>query len=101
MARTPPGQVLTKKWPVLHFGTAPRVDRDTWRLRVFGCCDRPYEIDWSAFVQLPQVDVFCDIHCVTHWSRLDNTFTGVPIRTLIELAQPRTGRGVRDAARAR
>ena len=38
--------------------------------------------------ELPQVDVQCDIHCVTHWSRLNNTFTGVPIKVLIDLARP-------------
>jgi len=88
-ARTPPGQTLTKNWPVLHFGSTPSIDRDTWQLRVWGLCENPYTLMWDEFMQLPQVDVKCDIHCVTHWSRLDNVFTGVPTRTLIELAQPK------------
>ena len=25
-ARTPPGQVLTAKWPVLHYGSVPQVN---------------------------------------------------------------------------
>lgn len=88
-ARTPPGQTLTKNWPVLHFGATPNIDRDTWQLRVWGLCENPYTLTWDEFIQLPQVDVKCDIHCVTHWSRLDNVFTGVPTQTLIELAKPK------------
>lgn len=88
-ARTPPGQTLTKKWPVLHYGSAAHVDRATWQLRVWGLCDHPYALNWEQFSALPQVDVKCDIHCVTHWSRLNNVFTGVPTRLLIEMARPK------------
>ncbi len=87
-ARIPPGQVLTRKWPVLHYGSVPTIDRDTWELRVWGLCDRPYTLNWDQFMELPQVEVRCDIHCVTRWSRLDNVFTGVSTRTLIDLAEP-------------
>ncbi len=88
-ARTPPGQTLTKKWPVLHFGPVAHVDRAAWRLRVWGLCENPYTLDWAQFSALPQVDVKCDIHCVTHWSRLNNIFTGVSTRVLIEAARPK------------
>jgi len=86
--RTPPGQTLTKKWPVLHFGAAPHVDIATWELRVFGLCENPYTLNYQEFLQLPQIDVKCDIHCVTHWSRLDNIFRGVPTKVLIDIAKP-------------
>lgn len=90
-ARTPPGQTLTSKWPVLHYGNVPRVDpySPDWSLRVFGLCDAPFEIRYDEIRSLPAVDVLCDIHCVTHWSRLNNTFTGVPTRLLIERARPK------------
>jgi DMSO/TMAO reductase YedYZ molybdopterin-dependent catalytic subunit len=89
--RTPPGQQLTTKWPVLHYGGVPDVDpRDgRWSLRIFGLCDEPYELTYDELRALPAVDVVCDIHCVTHWSRLDNTFTGVPTRLLIDRAKPK------------
>jgi DMSO/TMAO reductase YedYZ molybdopterin-dependent catalytic subunit len=87
-ARTPPGQVLTRKWPVLHHGEVPVIDRGDWSLHVWGLCDTPYTLTWDELLQLPQVDVQCDIHCVTRWSRLDNVFTGVPTQTLIDLAHP-------------
>ena len=60
------------------------IQRETWALRVWGLCENPYTLNWDEFLQLPQVDVRCDIHCVTHWSRLDNTFTGVQTQTLMD-----------------
>ena len=90
-SRTPPGQVLTSKWPVLHHGSVPEVDprHPRWRLRVFGQCDAPYELTYDEIRAMPAVDVACDMHCVTHWSRLDNVFTGVPTRTIVERARPK------------
>src|SRR5687768_190618 len=78
--RTPPAQALTTKWPVLHHGAVPNVDPHLpdWRLKIFGQCDEPYELTFQEIRDLPAVDVLCDMHCVTHWSRLDNLFTGVP-----------------------
>jgi DMSO/TMAO reductase YedYZ molybdopterin-dependent catalytic subunit len=89
--RTPPGQTLTSKWPVLHYGKVPAVDptRADWKLRIFGLCDSPQELSYAEIRALPAVDVVCDMHCVTHWSRLDNTFTGVPTRAIIERAKPK------------
>ena len=90
-SRTPPAQVLTAKWPVLHHGTVPRVDPTDprWRLKVFGLVDEPYELTYSEIRAMPAVDIVCDMHCVTHWSRLDNVFTGVPTKAIIDRAKPR------------
>lgn len=89
--RTPPGQQLTAKWPVLHYGEVPEIDptHPGWNLKVFGECDEPYSLTYAEIRQMPPVDVVCDMHCVTHWSRLDNVFTGVPTRTIVERAKPR------------
>src|SRR5687767_869587 len=89
--RTPPAQSLTAKWPVLHHGKVPEVDPRSadWELRVFGLVDAPYELKYDDIRAMPAVDVLCDMHCVTHWSRLDNTFTGVPTRAIVDRARPR------------
>ncbi len=89
--RTPPGQTLTRKWPVLHYGSVPKVDpyAPGWTLRIFGLVENPYELTYQQIRALPAIHVACDIHCVTHWSRLDNTFTGVPTRTIVERAKPK------------
>jgi DMSO/TMAO reductase YedYZ molybdopterin-dependent catalytic subunit len=89
--RTPPGQTLTSKWPVLHYGSVPRVDptSEDWRLRIFGLVENDFELSYDEIRTMPSVDVVCDIHCVTHWSRLDNTFTGVPIKAILDRARPK------------
>jgi DMSO/TMAO reductase YedYZ molybdopterin-dependent catalytic subunit len=91
--RLPPGQVLTEKWPVLHYGSVPKYpDMAQWRLRVGGAVERPLTLTYDELRAQPTADIRCDIHCVTTWSRLDNTFTGVRLRDLMEQA------GVRPSA---
>ncbi len=90
-SRLPPGQIETAKWPVLHYGRVPRADLARWTFRVFGEVERPFEISWAEFAALPRRDVLCDIHCVTTWSRYDNTFSGVPVGLLLERAGVRPG----------
>jgi len=89
--RLPPGQTETVKWPVLHYGNVPRVDTERWTFRVFGEVERPYELSWEEFGALFRREVLCDIHCVTHWSRYDNSFSGVPVTALLERAGIRPG----------
>jgi len=84
--RLPPGQLLTAKWPVLHYGRVPRADLGRWSFRVFGEVERPFELGWAEFEALPRREVLCDIHCVTTWSRYDNVFSGVPVVALLERA---------------
>ena len=87
--RLPPGQVLTEKWPVLHHGLVPEVDLAKWDLKVDGLVERPQRWDWEEFGRLPRTRVHSDIHCVTRWSRYDNTWEGVSLRELIAAAAPR------------
>ena len=87
--RLPPGQYLTEKFPVLHYGSVPRVDLTTWDFRVWGEVDNPFTLTWSGFKELPRKTLTTDIHCVTRWSKLDTTWEGVPIQAILELAQVR------------
>jgi DMSO/TMAO reductase YedYZ molybdopterin-dependent catalytic subunit len=87
--RVPPGQYLTEKFPVLHYGSVPMADLATWDLRVFGEVDNPLRLSWTEFRALPRAAVTADIHCVTRWSKLDTHWEGVSIRTIIDLAQVR------------
>jgi DMSO/TMAO reductase YedYZ molybdopterin-dependent catalytic subunit len=86
--RVPPGQYVTDKWPVLHYGSVPRADLATWDFRVWGEVENAFTLDWDEFKQMPRKSVHCDIHCVTRWSRLDMTFRGVPIQHLLQRARP-------------
>lgn len=51
--RLPPGQIVTVKWPVLHYGTVPKVDLATWRFRVSGAVEQPFELTWDELMGLP------------------------------------------------
>src|SRR5690606_24605352 len=51
--RLPPGQILTTKLPVLHFGAVPRVDLARWRFRVWGAVARPFNLGWDELLTLP------------------------------------------------
>jgi DMSO/TMAO reductase YedYZ molybdopterin-dependent catalytic subunit len=86
--RLPPGQVLTRKWPVLHYGTVPDVDTARWKFAVTGAVSSPLELTWAELASLPRQETACDIHCVTRWSRLDNIFGGVPVQALLQRARP-------------
>lgn len=86
--RVPPGQVATTRWPVLHHGSVPRIDRRAWRLRVYGRVARPAEWSYEEFTALPRRRSTGDIHCVTGWTRLDNVWEGVSFSELHRRVEP-------------
>jgi DMSO/TMAO reductase YedYZ molybdopterin-dependent catalytic subunit len=88
-ARLPPGQYLTEKWPVLHAGSVPRTDLDTWDFRVWGEVEEPLTLSWDDLQALPSAEITVDIHCVTRWSRFDTSFRGVHWRELAGLVRPK------------
>ncbi len=75
--RIPPGQHKTDKWPVLHYGSVPKIQTSKWTLKIFGLVVKERTLNYEEFLALPMVKVFSDIHCVTSWSRLDNLWEGV------------------------
>ncbi|MCA0170950.1 sulfite oxidase-like oxidoreductase [Bacillus sp. RAR_GA_16] len=82
--RLPPGQVLTERFPILHEGEVPVYDMTTWDLKVFGKLAQEITVDYEDLLALPQKQVTCDIHCVTRWSRFDNTFEGVLMKDFMK-----------------
>lgn len=85
----PPGQSLTLKWPVLHYGSVPRFDPDTWDLRVTGLVDSPLRLNWKEFNALPKSQRTSNFHCVTRWSRFDNRWEGVALHELLARVHPK------------
>lgn len=83
--RVPPGQHQVRGLPILHVGRVPDRSREQFQLRVTGKVEgRRHDLDWDALTSYPEVTVATDIHCVTAWSRLDVTWTGVRPRDLLE-----------------
>jgi DMSO/TMAO reductase YedYZ molybdopterin-dependent catalytic subunit len=82
--RIPPGQYLTPDFPVLSAGPTPRTPLDEWSLTVHGAVDEAVSWTWEELRALPAETVTVDIHCVTKWSKLDTTWTGVSVDTLLD-----------------
>jgi DMSO/TMAO reductase YedYZ molybdopterin-dependent catalytic subunit len=85
--RVPPGQTLTQKWPVLHYGSVPSVDLQRWSFRIFGLVKAERTLTWSQFRELPTITRTSDFHCVTGWSRLENHWEGVATREIVKLVE--------------
>ena len=90
-SRVPPGQTLTapNKWPLLHFGPVPRTDLDSWDFKVVGLVENELKLSYQELRSLPAKEVVADIHCVTGWSRLGDTWRGVAIQEVLSRVRPR------------
>jgi DMSO/TMAO reductase YedYZ molybdopterin-dependent catalytic subunit len=82
--RLPPGQALTQKFPVLHYGPVPAFNPATWDFRVFGLVEEEKRWTWDEFNRLPRRQLKLDIHCVTRWSKFDTVWEGVHLKDLID-----------------
>ena len=82
--RLPPGQSLTDKFPVLHYGPIPSFDVSTWDFRIWGEVEEPLKFTWAEFSRLPRRAMTYDLHCVTRWSKFDTQWEGVSIQSLID-----------------
>ena len=83
--RLPPGQSVTQKFPVLHYGPVPTFNPATWSLWVRGEVEQEKRWTWDEFQKLPRAKVMMDVHCVTRWSKFDTLWEGVSLRDLIDL----------------
>ncbi len=79
----PPGQYVTDDFPVLTAGPTIDIPSAEWELTITdGLTSKTY--DWAALHELEMTELTTDIHCVTHWSKLDTTWHGVAIPTLFD-----------------
>jgi len=89
--RIPPGQQLVApgKWPVI--GEREPANSDApWTLTICGEIDHPMKFSLDELRMLPQTTITLDIHCVTRWSKLDVTFSGVLLKEILERVSPNT-----------
>jgi DMSO/TMAO reductase YedYZ molybdopterin-dependent catalytic subunit len=76
--RTPPGQHLTKGFPVLTYGATPAINTESWQLKVWGTVE-PTQFSWQDMMAMPQSEFTADFHCVTTWSKLDVSWRGIKV----------------------
>jgi len=82
--RLPPGQSVTLKFPVLHYGPVPTFDLTEWDFRIWGEIENEGTWSWDEFQKLPKTKLKMDIHCVTRWGKFDAEWEGVSLHTLID-----------------
>jgi DMSO/TMAO reductase YedYZ molybdopterin-dependent catalytic subunit len=82
--RVPPGQYVTNDFPVLSAGPTPHTRLADWTFTLSGLLDAPISWTWDELRALPNETVTVDIHCVTKWSKLGTSWTGVSLDTLLD-----------------
>jgi DMSO/TMAO reductase YedYZ molybdopterin-dependent catalytic subunit len=83
-SRVPPGQYVTGDFPVLSAGPTPHTRLDEWTFTIAGEVDEPVSWTWDELIALPSETITVDIHCVTKWSKLDTSWRGVSVDTLLD-----------------
>jgi len=86
--RLPPGQEAVEKIQDMG-GTPGTATVANWSLRVHGEVERPVVLSYEELLNLDQVHVTCDIHCVTGWTLLDSRWSGVRLATIMDKVRPR------------
>ena len=86
MNRTPPGQTLTEDFPVLSAGPTPHLSTAQWSFTLKVGPKPVKRWTWAEVNALPQTSIRVDLHCVTRWSKLDTSWQGVSVDTLLEAA---------------
>jgi len=79
----PPGQYLTEDFPVLSAGPTPRIPLDRWEFTVETEAGAQHRWSWGDLLALPAEEVTVDLHCVTKWSKLNTTWRGASVDTLL------------------
>jgi DMSO/TMAO reductase YedYZ molybdopterin-dependent catalytic subunit len=78
----PPGQYLTRDFPVLSAGPTPRVPLEDWQFTIGTESGHSHSWSWSELMALRAETPTVDIHCVTKWSKLGTGWRGVPVEAL-------------------
>ena len=86
--RVPPGQYVTRDFPVLSAGPTPHTPLEQWDFTLNGAVRSTRRWTWQEFRALPSETVTVDIHCVTKWSKLDTVWEGVSADTLFAGVEP-------------
>lgn len=86
-SRVPPGQTLVDDWPVLSTGPTRNVDESRWSFSITTEDKVAHRWNWNKLHQVGVEDIVTDIHCVTHWSKLDMAWRGVSLDRLFEHVQ--------------
>ncbi|HLC31794.1 MAG TPA: sulfite oxidase-like oxidoreductase [Candidatus Nanoarchaeia archaeon] len=87
--RLPPGQYETKDFPVLSLGPTPKISKESYSLEIKGLVEKPLTLSFNQLLKLKNETITKDIHCVTHWSKFDSIWSGVPFEEILKQIKPK------------
>ncbi len=87
--RLPPGQHITKRFPVLQKGSVAHLDRETYKLTLEGEIENPMTFTLQDLEKLKDKEIVADIHCVTSWSKFNTKWGGISFSTLFKILKPK------------
>lgn len=64
----------------------PAFDNSNWSFTIDGLVNKTFTWNWEEFVQLQREVQVSDFHCVTGWSVYKNTWEGLPLYKLLDMA---------------
>jgi len=89
MGKLPHGQIETKAFPVLSASHTPDIDISKYSLKIYGSVEKELSFSWDELMKMPMVKAVVDIHCVTRWSRIGDTWEGIRLSYLLSMAKPK------------
>lgn len=69
----------------------PSFDNSNWSFTIDGLVNRTFNWNWTEFVKLQREVQVSDFHCVTGWSVYSNTWEGIPLAKLLDMAGVQSG----------
>ncbi|HOJ86946.1 MAG TPA: molybdopterin-dependent oxidoreductase [Elusimicrobiales bacterium] len=85
--RLAPGQYEVEEIPVLDLGNKPNINKNNFRLELL-YKDKKKVLDFNGLISLPEVELYCDLHCVTTWSKFGTNWKGVSTKTIYDFLSP-------------
>ena len=84
--RLPPSQQAVQRLYDMG-GIQPKANPQDWQLRIHGEVEKPTTLTFQELLELSQVKITCDVHCVTGWTLLDSEWSGVKLSTIMDLVE--------------
>ena len=84
--RIPPSQQAVKRLYDMG-GIQGKGTPQDWQLRIYGEVEKPTILTFHELLELRQVEMTCDVHCVTGWTLLDSQWSGVKVSTIMDLVK--------------
>lgn len=90
MGALPPGQIETRRFPVVgeRAPSEELADASSWTVSLSGLVANPSVLTLDAYLKIARYEISFDIHCVTSWSRRGSTWIGLPLGALAGVAAP-------------